>query len=762
MSLFINYWTLASFATLIITTPHWPFMPTWFWLVPCLVWLLFSFYCRRLRWGCGVAIALIVILINGNLLHHQSNSLFQSGTDIIITAHVDSLFKPIKRGFQGIASVRSINGEQLNTLYRPKVYLIAPQKLQLGDRVTARVRLKPIIGVLNSVGFDREKYAVSQRVTGVASINAKSSYFIENILSLRQVLFNRMFQATRGLDNQGLLLALSFGERSYISPNQWQQLQQSGLSHLIAISGLHIGIAFSVGWFLGLGLIRIGFQKIWLPMCVGGAAALSYAWLAGFAIPTQRALWMVGVILVFRFSGLHTSYRYTWLLVVSTLLFVEPLAVYANSFWLSISAVAIIFFLLSLQFPIRSVLLRALLMQFCLVVVMALLVAGLFHGISLHAFIYNLLFVPWFSFVIVPCLLIAIVLSTISRGISDVLFEWVNALLTPVTRALSYSGSLWFELSQQTTLWLMVVFIVVLSSVILRRRVHVILAITLVSALMFRRENEGFRMDLLDVGHGLAVVIEKNHHALLYDTGAAWEQASHSPRSGVSNTNSYAKQVILPYLIARGLTLDSLILSHFDNDHAGGYKHVLQRWPAVTLWASQSLEASVLNQQACTEGQVWQWQGLRIEVLWPPKLTVRAYNPHSCVIRVQDIDNEHSILLTGDIEAVAEWLILRQPQYLDSDVVVVPHHGSKSSSSQRFVAAVSPTVALASTAYQGRWSLPNIEVKQRYLDAGAVWLDTGTSGHISIQYQGKTRRLVSLRATKGKAWYRQMLRKRVE
>ncbi|MFA0414846.1 DNA internalization-related competence protein ComEC/Rec2 [Vibrio renipiscarius] len=748
----------------------------WIWSVPCLGWLLLSINCRRLRWGSGIALALIVVLISGNLLRHQSNTLFQAGSNIIINAKVDSLFKPIKHGFRGVALVRSINGEILNEISAPKVYLTTPQHLQLGDEITARVTLKPIVGVLNELGFDREKQAISQGIVGAASLNVKSSYFIKNRPSIRQLLFNRMFHASESLPHQGLLLALSFGERAYIPPSQWRALQQSGLSHLIAISGLHVGIAFSVGWLIGFCLLRLRFRTVWLPMICAGFVAFGYSWLAGFTIPTQRALWMVGVLITLHFIGIKTSYRFTWLVVVASLLLVQPLAAYAASFWLSVTAVAIIFMFLSLRLPLRTTWLKAVLMQGCLVISMALVVAWLYQGAGAHSLLYNLVFVPWFSLIIIPLLLVALVLNVFSASLSLWLFELVDRLLVPVSGALLWSDWLWFDLSKSSVLWLAMGCTLLLLSVLIQKRTLAIILLSLVLMFALRRDEPDWQMDILDVGHGLAVVIKKNGHVLLYDTGAAWQRRElQRPelRRSASASNaevpseehqlkgSYAQQVIIPLLLARGHRVDGVIISHFDSDHSGGLESILNRWPEAKVWSSQRPETSGALHQACVAGQHWQWQGLNIEVLWPPKLTSRAYNPHSCVVRLHD-EFGHSVLLTGDIEAVAEWMLLRSDRLLASDLLVVPHHGSKTSSSSQFIARVNPQISIASSAYQGRWQLPNSAVKARYIEAGAKWLDTGMSGQITFHYRGKIRQLTTMRSSKGRAWYRQMLRKRVE
>lgn len=219
-------------------------------------------------------------------------------------------------------------------------------------------------------------------------------------------------------------------------------------------------------------------------------------------------------------------------------------------------------------------------------------------------------------------------------------------------------------------------------------------------------------------------------------------------------------------LHAQGLSLDTIIISHFDSDHAGGVDESLAYYPNANLITSQQRVRATQPVLPCIRGEHWRWHGLTFEVLWPPQMVRRAYNPHSCVVRISSAEQKDSVLLTGDIEAIAEWMLVREPETLRSEVVIVPHHGSKTSSMSKFVSAVDADIAIASNAFRGRWNLPNESVRQRYLRQGAVWFDTGQAGQVSGRFSsdcgGQNLHITTMRSVKGEPWYRQMLRKRVE
>jgi competence protein ComEC len=255
----------------------------------------------------------------------------------------------------------------------------------------------------------------------------------------------------------------------------------------------------------------------------------------------------------------------------------------------------------------------------------------------------------------------------------------------------------------------------------------------------------------LDVGQGLAVLIEQEGAFVLYDTGPAW------------STGSAEAFVISPLLQWFGAKqLDGLILSHLDNDHAGGRESIEQRWHPTWKYSSHRLN----SYHPCVIGQDWDWKALHFSVLWPRDLTDVKDNQYSCVIRIEDRDNQHSVLLTGDVEAAAEFLMIKQNMELKSDVVIVPHHGSSSSSTQAFIDATSPRWAIASLSKGNQWGFPSQAVKERYKKSEVQWFDTGDYGQISLLFKRNEENIETQRLMNHpfsyEPWYRQMLRKQVE
>ncbi|EEX92691.1 predicted hydrolase of the metallo-beta-lactamase superfamily [Vibrio orientalis CIP 102891 = ATCC 33934] len=634
----------------------------------------------------------------------------------------------------------------MSTFYQPKITLKAPLPFQLGDTVTAKVSLKPITGLLNEVGFDAETYALSQSIVGHGAIQSRQSFYLVSSGTIRGAALEQFNRHTYLLANRDILLALMFGVRDELKADRWRQLQQSGLSHLIAISGLHIGIAFGIGWSLGRGLLRAHWTMTFAPTLFGLALAMGYAWLAGFSIPTQRAMLMCVVLcLVQHFPG-QLSYRYKWLFVLSVLLTVEPYWVVSSSLWLSMAAVGFVFIFLSVTKRSQSSWVKAIKLQAVIVLLMLPITALLFHGISLSAFVYNLIFVPWFTFIVVPMLFFTFSVSYLGINTAS-LWSMADLSLAPVIWAIDYAQWGWVDLSYSEVKWLgMLVALLLAYRVLNKYGVIAVLAIC-VSLDTRWQQQPLWELSVFDVGHGLAIAVKQNNRVMLYDTGAAW------------GTSSIAEQIISPYLVKSGVSnLDYLVLSHMDNDHAGGWQQVVDRWQPESVITSQSNVGEV----GCIKGQTLTWNLLTIEVLWPVTQVTRAYNPHSCVLSVTHQSTQQKVLLTGDIETIAEWMLIRDKDTLDSDVVIVPHHGSKTSSITKFIEIMSPSLAIASTAKGGRWDLPNLEVVERYKNQGAVWADTGSSGQILVKFYSDSIEMTRLREIKGGSWYRHMLRKGVE
>ncbi|ENM3894381.1 DNA internalization-related competence protein ComEC/Rec2 [Vibrio cholerae] len=722
-------------------------MPSWGWAWLCLIFMGLLGYHRAGRKFLGFVVAILIIVLQGNLIRDQSNVLYQAGPDIIIKGRADSFFRQTRYAHEGFALIYEVNGQSLGTLFQPRVRLTTPILLQPNDLFEFSATVKPVIGRLNEIGFDAEAHYMAQSVIARVSVKANTPYTISPQEDVRSSLQQKLVTLTQNSPFQGIILALTFGERNGIDEQEWRALRNSGLIHLVAISGLHIGIAFSVGYFLGLGMMRLHAKLLWSPFVCGALLAVFYAWLAGFTLPTQRALIMcllnvALVMLAFPLSALKRI-----LLTLVAVLVWSPFTSLSNSFWMSFLAVAIVLYQLASQSQ-RQVWWKALLWaQVFLVCLMAPVTAYFFGGLSVTAVLYNLVFIPWFSLVIVPALFLGLLLMVVWPGVATAYWPWVDWTFLPLDWALQFADVGWWVVPSK------VQGVVAASvAILLLYRFMSLKACSLLLGMIglwwwFPSITPLWRMDVLDVGHGLAIVIEQDERAIVYDTGSSWPGGS------------YVQSVIEPMLQQRGLRqVDGVILSHLDNDHAGDWQGLAERWQPDWIRASQ-LGTEFMP---CIRGESWQWQSLHFTVLWPPQTVSRAYNPHSCVIRMTDTQSNHSVMLSGDVTAMGEWLLARDGVQLQSDVMIVPHHGSKTSSTAEFIAQVNPKLAIASVAKDNRWNLPNPQVVARYQAQQVEWLDTGQAGQISLFFYPEQLDWFTQRSLGWEPWYRQMLRKGVE
>lgn len=747
MTLFSNYWTLASFSLTVLSSPYWPWMPNGFMALGMFIVLSLSFLVNRCRGCVGIALALVVIITQGNLVRAQSNIILQSGGDITIKGKVNSFFNTTQHGFVGSVVVRSINDHSLPYFLTPKIRLTAPVALQPGDQFEFIVQVKPIYGRLNEVGFDLESFYLSQRWVARANVKSHSPYHVIPHAHLRSKLYSSIRQLTELSAVQGIILALTFGERSLITEEQWNGLRNSGLIHLTAISGLHIGMAFGVGYGFGLILSRVLKRGLWLPFVLGGVLAFGYAWLAGFTLPTQRALIMCWLNIGLLMLNIRVTAIQRILLTLAAVLLWDPFTALSASFWLSFLAVSVVIYQISTINPQFTWWKKTLVGQCRLAILMAPMSAYFFAGVSLYSVFYNLLFIPWFSFVVIPLLFLALIGTFIFQQAASGWWQWVDWSLWPLSHSFALSEQSWVDLSQLSQHLLLMVLALWLFKPLLAKRAWIAITIVAGAIWLSLPNKQGWRVDVLDVGHGLAVLIERNGAFVLYDTGSGWEGGS------------YAQSLIAPLLIRRGhATLDGVIISHFDDDHAGGLDDIQRLLSPRWIRASQKKGTF----QPCVQGESWFWQGLTFTALWPPRLVSRAENPHSCVVRVEEPEYGHTLLLSGDVTAIGEWLLSREPTVLASDVMLVPHHGSQTSSTLNFIKKVNPQLALASLAKGHHWRLPHPDVLARYQDLGVDWQDTGESGQISLLYRKKERQLRALRQWGMTPWYRQMLRNEVE
>lgn len=748
MTLYKNLWLFSSFCMTFFTIPYWPLMPSKLWIVFLCLQILLSCVYSQLRWISGTSVALILIIAKGNIIEFQHKHLFSYGQNTTITGKVDSFFKQNSFGFRGEIEVHQIGEYKFSPWIRPHMLLYAPVDLQIGDTIQASVKLKPIVGLKNEVGFDAENYYFAHNILAKAFVkNEHITRLPMPEIQIRRWLYERFFHHIQDLKHRGLALAISFANRTELTNDDWHNLQQSGLAHLVAISGLHIGIAYLLGFGLGTTFTRLGVCALWLPAFTGLVFALTYSWLAGFSVTTTRAFAMVAINVGLSLLRIRVSTLYRLLLTLVFVLCLFPFAIFSSSFWLSFIAVSIVFINSEITKSVRSKIWQVLLVNGLLSIAMMPVSAWFFGGVSLLSGLFNLVFIPLFSALIVPVLFALLLMTALSVHLPSFVWSFWDSVLGLVPYLSHYADGYWLPVSAENSWLLLTLVLLLLLSFVLTCTCRILLVVTALSVFMLRgKDNGSWSVDVLDVGQGSAILLQKNDHYILYDTGKSW------PGGSISES------VISPLLVYKGVSsLDGLIISHIDNDHAGGEPYILRKWHPKWVMSSRVS----FSERSCLAGKQWHWEGLDWLVVWPEQLVVKPRNSHSCVIRVSD-QYGNSVLLTGDISKQNEWDIIKQQSPLRSTIVMVPHHGSATSSSSDFIDSVQAEYAIASLARDNPWHFPKSAVVQKYHAADSQWLDTAHSGQIHITFSSGGYQIRTMRQVNGEPWYRQMLRKKVE
>lgn len=608
-----------------------------------------------------------------------------------------------------------------------------------GERWRLRVSLRRPRGMMNPGGFDYEQWLFAQGIRAVGYVRGTvdnrpiedGGTSIFSARGWRQAVYGRLAATLAGSPSAGLIEALTMGTDDDITPAQWEVLRRTGTAHLIAISGSHIGLIAAFAFFLSrwtctrLGVLR------WSPPRIAAVAAfivaLLYSALADFAIPTQRAMIMIGVAMGAVVLQRNLSLPHVLAMAVLAVVLYDPLAVLAPGFWLSFGAVALIAFAVSGRVE-RPGGWRALVkINWVTALGLGPFLLLFFGQVSLVSPLANLLAVPVLGTLLIPvCLSGALLLPVVPAAGAGLLHlaEFILAWTWPVLEWLSAQ-----PLAQWThaeppfwsiSLALLGAVLILAPRGVPARWLGLVL---LVPAAAFEPERPAsgeFRLTLLDVGQGLASVVETRQRVLVFDTGARL-----GPRFDMGNA------VIEPYLRQRGISrIDTLVVSHGDLDHIGGAQSLLTRFPVAQTYTSVPEQLAGIPAAACTAGQAWTWDGVEFGMLGPVEKGGKE-NDNSCVLRIQG--RSRSALLTADIEQAAETLLVKHyGGKLRSDVLVVPHHGSKTSSTAEFLRAVDPSHALIPAGYLNRFGFPHRTVLQRYSELGVQVLDTGAAGAIAI------------------------------
>lgn len=614
------------------------------------------------------------------------------------------------------------------------------QPIQAGQRWLLRIRLKRPHGMLNPGGFDYEQWLFTKRIDATGYVRCKQDCqqlsddltFRTWIQQQRQSLYLQLQQYLEKSPVSGLITGMTLGIRDDINQQQWQVLRNTGTAHLMAISGLHVGLVAGLAfWILKRFTAWLGIKR-WSPQQVAAigamGCALGYALLAGLSVPTQRAVIMLSII----FGGvlLQTSIRAFHLLALTAVVvvIVNPLAVLSAGFWLSFGAVMVITLLLLGRQKALGYWQATWTIGWRVALGLSPLLLLFFGSVSVLAPIANLIAVPVVSVVVVPASLFGVVLSTVSESLAAVAFGLASSVLSAVMWYLEQLSALSFSTlsTPRPALWAVSASIagvlLLLSPKGIRGRwLGIIMLLPAVFPRIADVAHGTARITVLDVGQGLSSVIETAHHTLVFDTGIRL-----SPKFDMGAS------VLVPYLRSRAIKqVDTLVLSHTDADHIGGAQSLLAALPVIRELSSYPQQVPGRSIEYCKPGKHWQWDGVKFIVLAPLPPYFNDGNNNSCVIQV--IAGNHRLLLTGDIESAAESrLVDEYGELLASDVLVAPHHGSKTSSSSRFLDAVRPDLVLIAAGYRNQYGFPHRSVITRYQSNNILTLTTSESGALSL------------------------------
>ncbi len=640
--------------------------------------------------------------------------------------------------------------------------------LHAGERWQLTVRLKRPHGSSNPHGFDFEAWMLERKLRASGYIHPKGlnqrldervktpAYLIE---SMRESVRDS-FQKTLGdAPYAGVLTALAIGDQGSIPSTQWQIFTRTGVNHLMSISGLHItmlaGLAFAITYALWRRSVRLTHK---LParkaaILVGLLAALGYALLAGYGVPAQRTLYMLATIATALWLSRTVAPSQLLCTALLVVLLLDPWAVLAPGFWLSFGAVALIFYSTAHRLQRSHWLVEYGRVQWAISIGLIPLLLALFQQVSLVSPVANAFAIPLVSLVVVPLTLLAALLNIDwplwlahqAMSVCMAALEWLNTL--PDTVWVQHAPPAWsIVLGMVGVLWLL------LPRGFPARWLGLLLMLPMFLILPVPPPAGVLRLVIFDVGQGLSVVAQTHSHALLYDSGPDF--------SGEADSGN---RILIPSLRAQGIAkLDGLMLTHDDNDHTGGARSILQAMPVGWLSSSLATDHALLklssNSRRCTDGQAWEWDGVHFEVLHPsPESYTQEKirdNERSCVLKISS--GKHSVLLAADIEKTSERRLLHQhADKLPATLLVVPHHGSKTSSTAQFVEAVHPRYAVFTVGYRNRYGHPKQEVVERYHALGSELLRSDRDGAIVVEMDAHNFRVERYRKTHARYWYQQ-------
>jgi competence protein ComEC len=639
-------------------------------------------------------------------------------------------------------------------------------EIQPGERWELTVRLRRPRGNANPHGFDYEAWLFERDIRAVGTVRPKTgarridtmvhkpAYWVE---AARAGLRARILQSLADKPYAGVLAALAIGDQRAIPPDQWQTFTRTGVNHLMSISGLHVTMVSGLVFALAYGLWRRSARLVLkLParkaaVLAGLFAALIYTLLAGFEVPAQRTLYMLAVMAAAVWLNRMGSVFAVLSVALLVVLLIDPWAVLAAGFWLSFGAVAVILYVSMGRIGTSHWLLTWARVQWAVTLALAPALLAMFQQVSIISPVANALAIPLISVVVVPLTLIGMLLPF------DAVLHLAHITMAGCFAALEWMSNLPAAVWQQHAppLWSVAAaaagaLILLLPRGVPMRWAGLAAFLPLFLAAPPPLPEGELQLTVLDVGHGLAVAARTRNHALLFDTGPAFGPQADS-----------GSRIIVPYLRAAGVkALDVMIVSHDDADHYGGASSLLQAMPVAQLLSAVPDLDPLLFEAAraarCHAGQSWEWDGVRFDMLHPTRASyVDAKikdNNRGCVLRIAT--RRGAVLIPADIEVQAEQALLASSrEALRAQVLIAPHHGSKTSSTPAFVQAVDPRIVIYPVGYRNRFGHPHADVEERYLRHGSHVYRTDRDGAVTLHFGASDAiKVTPYRATYRRYW----------
>lgn len=769
---------LFSFAVLVVSVfPKLP--PLWcLFILPFLLCLLrwrYGSYCVALLLGCAWGI------YSGHKIVAIQLADEWVGEDLIVSGSIQGLPEQDERRVRfnfRVAAVSTSSGESIPAESFPqKIQLswyqyqrnhkaISLPTLSIGDPWQLRVRLKRPRGFVNPAGFDYQVWLLRQGIGATGYVvehmqnrqqsDTSSVFAWDNWIDQQRYQLQQWILARSNSSERGILIALLIGDSALVDQNQWLRMQQTGTSHLIAISGLHVGFLAIFGFYFGLWMGKC-IQLLWhrcpalmLAWVCAIVCASFYSALAGFNIPTVRTLIMLAIFYgacLWRRS-VHIMDIYCFALALVVLL--DPLAAFDIGFWLSFGAVALLLFYFSGRriakadvfqwkgYSIGNLSSGFIRSQWVMFVGLIIPLSLLVKSVSLVAPVANAIAIPLITFLVVPLLLIGAALKDSALWFSDTLLEfaglaleWLKVVLQIILDVAGGYASPVVAFSPALSLLTGISCLILLlpKGLFLRLIGWVGLIVSATFAYVIPPPDKpDLKVTVLDVGQGTAVVVQVKNKTLIYDTGPKF-------------TDSFdaGSAIVAPYLYSQGIThIDSLVVSHNDMDHAGGVNGLLGKVTTEKILVSDSAQININSHNEfsisnCHQQAGWAWGEVVFEFLPVHISGYTSDNNKSCVLLIRY--NDQRILLPGDIEARVENQLLDEEKIPhDLTLLLAAHHGSRTSSGERFVNFSNPQYVVYSAGYRNQHGHPHPLVRKRFQVQQSREFNTAESGAIVFEW----------------------------